>query len=243
MTLHMQMFTKSIKDLGSEEQVRHYLPLLNHWQIIGCYAQTELGHGSNVSGIETTATLDLDTDEFVIHTPTIKASKFWPGNLGIQSTHAIVFARCIACECDYGVQPYIVPIRDLESFEPLAGVEVGDIGTKLGYNSIDNGYLKFTHFRVPRKALLSRFVSINKEGDFKLKANPKIIYQIMVQTRIAISTGCAFIIHHAAQCAIRYAACRRQFQTIKGSDQERQLLDYQLHMDTLGKNLSLGIVM
>ena len=38
MTLHMQMFTKSIKDLGSEEQVRHYLPLVNHWQIIGCYA-------------------------------------------------------------------------------------------------------------------------------------------------------------------------------------------------------------
>ena len=65
----------------------------------------------------------------------------------------------------------------------------------------------------------------------------------MVQTRIAISTGCAFILHHAAQCAIRYAACRRQFQTIKGSDQERQLLDYQLHMDTLGKNLSLGVVM
>ena len=59
-------------------------------------------------------------------------------------------------------------------------MEVGDIGTKLGYNSIDNGYLKFTHFRVPRKALLSRFMSITKTGDFKMKANPKIIYQIMV---------------------------------------------------------------
>ena len=97
----------------------------------------------------------------------------------------------------------------METFEPLEGVEVGDIGTKLGYNSVDNGYLKFNQCRVPRKALLSRFVSINKEGDFKLKANPKIIYQIMVQTRIAISNGCSFILHKAAQCAIRYAACRR----------------------------------
>ena len=83
MTLHMQMFTKSIKELGSEEQVRQYLPLIDNWQIIGCYAQTELGHGSNVAGMETTATLDLETDQFVIHTPTIKAAKFWPGNLGI----------------------------------------------------------------------------------------------------------------------------------------------------------------
>ena len=31
MTLHMQMFTKSVLQLGSEEQVRHYMPLINHW--------------------------------------------------------------------------------------------------------------------------------------------------------------------------------------------------------------------
>ena len=98
----------------------------------------------------------------------------------MQATHAVVFARCIAVECDYGVQPFIVPVRDMETHKPMPGVEVGDIGTKIGYNAIDNGYLRFFHYRVPRKALLSRFVSINKIGDFKMKANPKIIYQIMV---------------------------------------------------------------
>jgi len=116
MSLHMLMFTKAVRDLASEEQKRHYLPLANNWQIIGCYAQTELGHGSNVAGLETTATLDIDTDEFVIHTPSIKAIKFWPGNLGIQATHALVFARCISLETDYGVQPFIVPIRDVNTF-------------------------------------------------------------------------------------------------------------------------------
>ena len=103
MSLHMLMFTKSVAQLGSEEQARHYLPLINNWKIIGCYAQTELGHGSNVAGLETTATLDIEEDQFVIHTPTIKAAKFWPGNLGVQATHAVVFARCISLECDYGV--------------------------------------------------------------------------------------------------------------------------------------------
>ena len=83
MTLHMQMFTKSVAQLGSEEQVRTILPKVDNWKIIGCYAQTELGHGSNVAGLETTATFLPESDEFVIHTPSIKAAKFWPGNLGI----------------------------------------------------------------------------------------------------------------------------------------------------------------
>ena len=102
-----------------------------------------------------------------------------------------------------------MPIRDLQTHEPLPGIEVGDIGTKLGYNSIDNGYLKFTHYRVPRKALLSRFMSITKTGDFKMKANPRIIYQIMVQTRIAITAGCSIYLIRASAIALRYAACRR----------------------------------
>ena len=76
-----------------------------------------------------------------------------------------------------------------------------------------------------------------------MKANPKIIYQIMVQTRIAIITGAACVLHGAAKIAIRYAVCRRQFATIKGSDQERQLIDYQLHMDTLSYNFCRSIVL
>jgi acyl-CoA oxidase len=76
--------------------------------MIGCYAQTELGHGSNVAGLETTATLDMNTDEFVIHTPNIKATKFWPGALGVQATHACVYARLIVGGKDHGVKPFIV---------------------------------------------------------------------------------------------------------------------------------------
>ena len=38
-------------------------------QVVGCYAQTEMAHGSNVRGLETTATYDKQTQEFVLHSP------------------------------------------------------------------------------------------------------------------------------------------------------------------------------
>lgn len=86
------MFITSIERLGSDEQGKLWLPKAKKLAIIGCYAQTELGHGSNVAGIETTATLDKASDEWVIHSPTVTSTKFWPGGLGITSNHAVVFA-------------------------------------------------------------------------------------------------------------------------------------------------------
>ena len=96
-----------------------------------------------MTDLETTATLDLTTDEFVIHTPSVKATKFWPGGLGISSTHAVVFARCIVDGNDYGVQAFMVQIRSLDDHRVKPGLEIGELGTKLGYNSMDNGYLSF----------------------------------------------------------------------------------------------------
>jgi len=38
--------------------------------------------GSNVQGLETTATYDKTTQEFVIHSPVLTSSKWWIGSLG-----------------------------------------------------------------------------------------------------------------------------------------------------------------
>ena len=59
--------------------------------MVGCYAQSELAHGSNVQGLETTITFDKNTDELVVHTPHDRAVKFWPGDCGNIANYAIVF--------------------------------------------------------------------------------------------------------------------------------------------------------
>lgn len=200
---------QTIRHLGSEEQQKKYLQPAANLNIIGCYAQTELGHGSNVAGLETTATLDKATDEFVIQTPTIKATKYWPGSLGLNATHAIVYARLVIDGKDNGVQPFIVPIRSLENHMPLPGIKVGDLGTKLGYNTTDNGWLSFDRVRIPRENILSRFIEVKKDGSLEMKGDPRIIYQIMVKTRqtLILQSGCNII--QAGIIAVRYAICRR----------------------------------
>jgi acyl-CoA oxidase len=79
----------------------------------------------------------------VIHTPTKTATKVWAGDLGRFSTHAIVFARLIIDETDYGIQPFMVRLRDLSTFKHLPGVKTGDMGPKIGYHCKDNGWASF----------------------------------------------------------------------------------------------------
>ena len=76
----------------------------------------------------------------------------------------------------YGVQPFIVPIRSTETHLPFEGIEVGDIGRKMGMHSMDNGFLSFTHYRIPRENLLSRFTYVDKEGNFELRGDPRALY-------------------------------------------------------------------
>jgi len=76
--------------------------------MIGSYVQTEMGHGSNVAGLETTATFDKEKDQFIIHSPKITSAKMWPGSIGIVANHAVVFARLIIDGDEFGVQPFMV---------------------------------------------------------------------------------------------------------------------------------------
>jgi acyl-CoA oxidase len=140
------------------------IPLVRSLRIVGCYAQTELGHGSNVAALETTASFNNDTQEWTINTPTVTATKFWPGSLGVMANHAMVFARTLVAGKDHGVQPFLVPIRSMEDHMPLPGVQVGDLGEKLGFSSVDNGFLAFDNVKIPRKNMMQRFMHIKKDG-------------------------------------------------------------------------------
>lgn len=101
----------------------------------------------------------------------------------------------------------------MNTHEDLPGVEVGDCGTKLGYNSTDNGYLKFDNVKVPRSALLAHFISITKEGDIEVNpdADPRQLYQIMTSTRLFIMRWGGYHYLRSCTAAVRYSVCRRQF--------------------------------
>jgi len=86
----------------------------------------------------------------------------------------------------------------MENHTTLPGCTIGDIGTKLGYNSIDNGYLLFDQYRVPRSAMLARFAAIDRQGKIKMVGNPRMIYQIMVQTRIAVAYSSINVLQRSA---------------------------------------------
>lgn len=75
LSVHYDMFVPALKNLGTTQQQAEWVSRAWTCKIIGAYAQTELGHGTFVRGLETTATYDATTKEFVIHSPTITAYK------------------------------------------------------------------------------------------------------------------------------------------------------------------------
>ncbi|EGR34637.1 hypothetical protein IMG5_005310 [Ichthyophthirius multifiliis] len=225
------MFVPCIQHLSSEKQCKQWLPDIYSYKIIGCYCQTELGHGSDVQSLETTATYDETTQQFIINSPTVSSTKWWVGELGIWCTHAAVFAQLIIKGKKYGVYTFFVPIRDQQNYNPLPGIQVGDIGPKVGVSVKDNGFVRFNNVRIPRENMLMRYQKVSKEGVFTQVGNPKIGYAVMVQTRLAISTFFPRTLSIALTVAIRYSLLRKQFKDSKG--EERTILDYQTQQEKL----------
>ena len=77
----------------------------------------------------------------------------------------IVFAQLIIKGKRHGVHAFVVQIRD-KDHKPVPGVEVGDIGPKMGYNCKDNGYLIMNNIKIPRKNMLMKFHRVSKEGKY-----------------------------------------------------------------------------
>ncbi|XP_014695354.1 peroxisomal acyl-coenzyme A oxidase 1 isoform X3 [Equus asinus] len=77
--LHLGMFLPTLLHQATEEQQeRFFIPAWN-LEMIGTYAQTEMGHGTHLRGLETTATYDPETQEFILNSPTVTSIKWWPG--------------------------------------------------------------------------------------------------------------------------------------------------------------------
>ncbi|KAF9578212.1 hypothetical protein BGW38_006109, partial [Lunasporangiospora selenospora] len=210
--LHRGMFMPTLVSQGTDEQHEKFLKPALRYEVIGCYAQTEIGHGSNVQGIETTATYIPETNQFELHTPYLTGCKWWIGGLGKAANHAVVMARLITNGKDYGPHAFVVPIRSMEDHTLLPGVMAGDIGPKFGYNNTDNGCMWFDHYRVPHISLLARFSSVKPgSGEYIKPPNAKLSYGTMVLIRASLVGYARLGLARSATIATRYSAIRRQF--------------------------------
>jgi acyl-CoA oxidase len=228
------MFIPNIRATFSEEQQAHWLPRAESWEVIGCYAQTELGHGSNIRGLETLATYIAETDEIEIHSPTTTSTKWWPGALGKTANHAIVYARLIVGGQDLGVHNFMVQIRDITTHLPCNGVVVGDIGPKIGYNNQDNGFLRFDRVRIPRTQMAMRHVTLLNGGHYE--AAPKrqaASYSSMTFVRSQIVMGSGHMMSRACTIAVRYSAVRHQGMSALNDGSETKILDYTMQQQRL----------
>ncbi|KAF5284747.1 hypothetical protein FQA39_LY04472 [Lamprigera yunnana] len=225
LALHYVMFIPTIMGQGTYDQQGEWIQKAWNCDIIGTYAQTELGHGTFVRGLETTATYDANTEEFIINSPTLTSYKWWPGGLGHTANYAIVVAQLYTGRKCYGVHPFIVQLRDVETHKPLPGIKIGEIGCKLGMNTTNNGYLGLENVRIPRTQMLMKNNKVLKDGTYVKSPNSKLTYGTMMFVRVVLVQDAADYLKKAVITAIRYSCVRRQSQ-IKPNDPESQILDY-----------------
>ena len=229
------LFGGAIENLGTEQHHEKYIRPLIDLELLGCFAMTETGHGSDVQSLETTATFDPATEEFVIDSPTPSARKDYIGGAAKHARVAAVFARLITLGEDHGVHCFVVPIRD-ETGQDLPGVTTSDCGYKGGLGGVDNGRIMFDQVRIPRENLLNRYGQVDEGGTYSSpieSRNARFFTMIgtLVRGRVSVGGSARAAAEVALSIATRYALQRRQFEGAPG--EEVVLLDYLMHQRRL----------
>ncbi|MBX3187491.1 MAG: acyl-CoA dehydrogenase family protein [Labilithrix sp.] len=223
------LFGGSVYFLATDAQRREHLPKIATLETPGCFAMSEVGHGSDVANLETVATWQPDTRTFVIHTPGESARKDWIGGAAKHARTATVFAQLEAHGERHGVHAFLVPIRDANG-AMCEGVRAGDTGHKMGLNGVDNGRLWFDNVAVPESALLARFARMDDVGRYESEiANPSRRFFTMLGTlvggRVSVAAAGVTASKVALAIAVRYATARRPF----GASDGLPLMSYPTH--------------
>jgi len=225
----------SVYFLGTEKHHQKYLEDIGSLELPGCFAMTETHHGSNVRGIETTATYNHQNKTFTIHTPHIHARKEYIGNAALHGQKATVFAKLILDGKDYGVSAFVVPLRD-KSGKLHPGVTIEDCGRKMGLNGVDNGLIHFNQVVIPKDDMLDRYSSVNDEGRFEspITSDNRRFFTMLgtlVGGRIGIPRSGLSAAKTGLTMAIRYGDQRKQFGPEGGA--EVPILNYRTHQRRL----------
>ena len=230
------LFGGALQALGTQRHHDRYLRDMMDGTLLGCFAMTETGHGSDVQHLRTTATYDADTGEFVVHTPEPGARKDYIGGAARDATMAAVFAQLVTRGETHGVHCFLVPIRTADG-DAQPGVTISDCGVKAGLNGVDNGRLVFDSVRVPREALLNRYADVSPDGTYSSDITNETrrfftMLGTLVRGRISVAGGAASAAEKALTLATRYGATRRQFSN-PATGEEVVVLDYLVHQRKL----------
>ncbi|UJR20063.1 hypothetical protein I4U23_023196 [Adineta vaga] len=223
----------AIETMSNEEQKRMFLPLAQSYRMITAYTQTELGHGTDLRRLETEAVFDRKTDSFILNTPTLTATKFWPGALARTANYVLLMAQLYTPDRDHscGIQMFLVQIRDLNTHELLPGVETGSISTRFNDCAGDNGYLRLTDVRISRTHMLMKAAEVDRGGHFHHRGDARMLYGAMIHMRIHLSYTFSLSLAQAVTIAMRYSAVRLQGLNPQGK--EVRILDYPLQQEKL----------
>ena len=231
------LFGGAIENLGTERHHKKYVQKLIDLELLGCFAMTETGHGSDVQSLETTATYDASTQEFVIDSPTRTSRKDYIGGAAETARVAAVFAQLITPDgVGHGVHCFVVPIRD-DDGNDLPGVTTSDCHYKGGLPGVDNGRIQLDHVRVPRENLLNKYADVAEDGTYSSPIeNPGRRFFTMLGTlirgRVTVGGSAGAAARVALDIATRYALERRQFEA-PGDENEVLIMDYLVHQRRL----------
>ncbi|OMC14615.1 acyl-CoA oxidase [Mycolicibacter heraklionensis] len=233
------LFGGAVENLGTERHHRAYVEKIINLDLLGCFAMTETGHGSDVQSLETTATYDPATQEFVIDSPTGSARKDYIGGAAETATVAAVFAQLITGGENHGVHCFLVPIRDAQGND-LPGVTTSDCHYKGGLPGVDNGRIVFDHVRVPRENLLNRYGEVEPDGSYRspIESDGRRFFTMigtLIRGRVSVGGSAGAAARVALDIATRYALQRRQFAAPSddGDEPEVLIMDYLVHQRRL----------
>jgi len=230
------LFGGAVQALGNRRQHDAYLPAIMSYDLPGCFAMTETGHGSDVQQLRTTCTYDPATQTFDLHTPHAAARKDYIGNAAQDGRMAVVFAQLVTQGRGRGVHAFLVPIRDAAG-RPAPGVTIGDDGPKAGLLGVDNGRLSFDHVAVPRDMLLDRYGQVAPDGTYSspIENQTRRFFTMLgtlVRGRVSVGGSAGSATKVALEIAVRYGDVRRQF-AAPGEDREVVVNDYLAHQRKL----------